>query len=68
MGFDLLVEVAELGVAVGILFALQGLGVALQAETLGAQHIGHGVGTDTVSLGGEFVGQVAGGECRPAQW
>ena len=39
----LLVEVAELGVAVGVLAALDGLGVGLQAETLLAQQPGHGV-------------------------
>jgi hypothetical protein len=32
MGLDLLVEVAELGIPVGVLLAFQGFGVALQAE------------------------------------
>jgi hypothetical protein len=34
MVFDLVVEVAELPVTVRVLFALDGLGVALQAEPL----------------------------------
>ena len=39
----LVVDVGELGVAVGVLAALDGLGVGLQAETLFAQQPGHGV-------------------------
>ena len=49
---DLLVEVAELGVAVGVLAALDGLGVGLQAEALLVQQVGHRVGADPVPLRG----------------
>jgi hypothetical protein len=68
VGLDLLVDVTELGVPVGILFTFQGLGVALQAEALSPQQVGDRVGGDPVSLGGEFACQVAGRERCPPQW
>jgi hypothetical protein len=63
----LLVEVAELGVAVGMLGALDGLGVGLQAEALLAQQPGHRVRTDPVPGPGQLGGQPAGGQRGPAQ-
>ena len=44
----LLVEVAELGVAVGVLAALDGLGVGLQGKALLTQQLGHRVRTHPV--------------------
>jgi hypothetical protein len=56
---DLVVDVAELGVAVGMLTTLDGLGVGLQAEALGLEQPGHGVGRDRMPLAGQLFGQVA---------
>ena len=52
MVLGLLVEVAELGVAVRVLGALDGLGVALQAEALLAQQVADGVGATPCALAG----------------
>ena len=67
MAFDLLVEVAELGVPVRALLALDRLGVALQAEALLAQQFGDGVPADPVSGRGQFPRQVAQRLRCPAQ-
>ena len=67
MGFDLLVDVPELRVAVRVPLALDGLGVALQAEPLGPQQVTDGVGADPVALAGQLRRQVAGGLHRPPQ-
>jgi len=64
---SLLVEVAELGVAVGVLGARQGLGRALQPVALLAQQPPHGVVADWMALGGERLGQLPGGLAGPAQ-
>jgi hypothetical protein len=63
----LVVEVGELGVAVGMLTAFEGLGVGLQAETLRAQQPRDRVRPDPVSGCGQFAGQLAGGQRRPTQ-
>jgi hypothetical protein len=60
VGFDLLADVAELGVPVRVPLALEGLGVALQAEPLGPQQVPDGVGTDRVALAGQLAREVAG--------
>ncbi|MDQ1013320.1 hypothetical protein QFZ82_007805 [Streptomyces sp. V4I23] len=52
---------------VRVLPALDGLGVALQAEALLAQHVGEGVGGYPLALAGEIGGQVARGLRRPPQ-
>ena len=67
MRFRLLVEVAELGIAVGVLGALQGLERALQPVALLAQQPAHGVVADRMALGGERLGQLPGGLAGPAQ-
>jgi hypothetical protein len=64
---SLLVEVAELGVTVGMLGALQGLGRALQPVALLAQQPGDGVVADRMALRGERLSQLAGGLAGPAQ-
>jgi hypothetical protein len=53
---SLLVEVAELGVTVGMLAALQGLGRALQPVALLLEQPPHGVVADRMALGGERLG------------
>ena len=68
MLLGLLIEVAELGVPVGVLGALQGLERALQPEALLAQQPAHGVVADRMPLGGECIGQLPGGLTGPAQW
>ena len=67
VGRGLIVEVAKLRVAVRVLVALDGFGVALQAETLLAQQIADGVGGDLVPGPGQLVGQRSGRFRRPAQ-
>ena len=64
---DLGVEVAELGVPVGVLATLGDLGVGLQAEPLRAQHPGHRPVGHRMPAGGERVGEVAGRLRRPHQ-
>src|SRR3954466_11158111 len=54
------VEVAELGVPVGTLGALEGLGVGLQAEAMLAQQPGHRVRADPVTRAAQLGGQPAG--------
>jgi len=63
----LLVEVAELGVPVRVLFALQGLGIRLQTEAGPAQEVSDGVGAHAVALPGQRRGQRTGGLGRPPQ-
>jgi len=58
---DAVVDVPELGVAVRMLLALDGLGARLQAEPLCTQQAGHHVSGDPVPLAGEVSGEVAGG-------
>ncbi len=60
VSLDLLDDVPELRVPVRVPPALDGLGVALQAEPLGPQQVTHGVGADPVTLAGELGRQVAG--------
>ena len=67
MGLDLLVDVPELRIAVRVPLALDGLGVALQAEPLGPQQVTNGVGADPVTLAGQLRRQVAGQLGRPPQ-
>jgi hypothetical protein len=64
---SLLVEVAELGVTVGVLGALQGLGRTLQPVALLLEQPADGVVADRVPLGGERLGQLPGGLAGPAQ-
>ena len=60
-GADLVVDIAELGVSVGVLAALDGLGVALQAvPQRPAQQPPDAVVGDSVALAAQLVGQVAG--------
>jgi hypothetical protein len=65
--FDLLVDVPELGVPVRVPLALEGLGVALQAEAFGSQQVAHRVRGDLVAPAGQLARQVAGGLRRPPQ-
>src|SRR6266498_1498542 len=65
MRFDLIVDVAELAIAVRVLGAFDGLGVCLQAEVLLTQQISDRVGTDPVTLPGQLRSQRAGGLGRP---
>ena len=67
VGLDLLVDVPELRVPVRVPLALDGLGVALQAEPLRPQQVADGVGADPVALAGQLVRQVAGRLRRPPQ-
>jgi hypothetical protein len=61
MRLGLLIQVAELGIPVGVLGALQGLERALQPVALLAQQPPHGVVADPMALGGERLGQLPGG-------
>lgn len=63
----LLVEVAELGIPVRVLAALDRLGFNLQAEAFRPQQIGNGVGTDAVPGPGQLPRERAGGLHRPPQ-
>ena len=67
VGLDLLVDVPELRIAVRVPLALDGLGVALQAEPLGPQQVTDGVGADPVALAGQLGRQVAGRLRGPPQ-
>ena len=58
MGFDLLVEVAELGIPVGVLGAFEGLDVGPQAEPFPLQQPAHRRGRDPMPLPGQLLGQV----------
>src|SRR5260370_34804322 len=66
MGLDLPADVAELRVPVRVPLALDGLGVALQAEPLRPQQVTHAVGADPVALAGALARPVAGGLASPA--
>jgi hypothetical protein len=67
MRASLLVEVAELGVTVGMLGALQGLDRALQPVALLLEQPPDGVVADRMALRGERLGQLPGGLAGPAQ-
>lgn len=67
MRFDLIVDVAELAIAVGVLGAFDGLGACLQAEAFLTQQVGHHIGADPVSLTAQLVSQLAGRGGRPPQ-
>jgi hypothetical protein len=62
-----LVEIAELGIPVGMLSTLDRFGIALQAETLSTQQIGHRVRADAMPLAGQLGGQPPGRLDRPPQ-
>jgi hypothetical protein len=64
---SLLVEVAELGVTVGMLGALQGLDGALQPVALLGEQPADGVVADRMALRGERRSQFPGGLARPGQ-
>jgi hypothetical protein len=67
MDLRLLVEVAELGVPVGMLGALQGLGRMLQPVALLLQQPPHGVVADPMPGRGQCLGQLPGGLAGPPQ-
>jgi len=67
MDLGLLVEVAELGITVGVVGALQGLDRALQPIALLLEQPPHRVVADRMPLGGERLGQLPGGLAGPAQ-
>jgi hypothetical protein len=60
-------DVAELGVPVGVLRALDGAGVALQAEVLPPQQVSDGIRRHRVSLDGQLGRQLARRFRRPPQ-
>src|SRR5215831_18114738 len=64
----LLVEVVELGVAVGMLSALHGLDVGLEAVALFLQHDADRASADRVTAAGEGQRERAGALAGPAQW
>src|SRR5215218_9394176 len=64
---DLLVEVTELGIPVGVLGAFECLGVGLQAEHFPLQQSTHRRGGDRMSLPCELLGQVPQRFGRPPQ-
>jgi len=67
MGLHLLVDVAELRVAIGMLLALQRLGGSLQAEAVLPQQPAHRGRGHRVTLSAQFLGQMPQRLCRPAQ-
>jgi hypothetical protein len=67
MGLDLLVDVGELGIAVGMLLAFQRLSGALQAEATAAKKVAHGGRGDRMALRGQLGGQMPQRLRRPAQ-
>jgi hypothetical protein len=67
MGLGLLVQIAELGVPVGVPGALQGLDRALQPGALLLEQPPDGVVADRMALGGKRLGQLPGGPASPAQ-
>ena len=65
---DLVIDIAELGVTVGVLGALQRLGVALQAVAqLGRQQPRHAVMRHPVPPGAQLTSQIAGRTGSPPQ-
>jgi hypothetical protein len=64
---DLFVEVAELGIPVGVLGALERLDVGLQAEPFPLQPSAHRRGRDRMPLPGQLLGQVPQRLGRPPQ-
>jgi hypothetical protein len=56
---DLFVEIAKLRIPIRVLLAFQRFGVALQAETLGAQQVGHSIRRDPLAGQGQFLSQLA---------
>lgn len=67
MVFDLLIEVAELGIAVGMLRAFEGLGIGLQAETLLDEELAYRRRRDPVTLPGQLLSQMPQRLGRPPQ-
>jgi hypothetical protein len=67
VGLDLPVYVAELAVPVRVLLALNGLGVALQAEALAPQKVPDGIGRHLVALSGQLGREHPGRLRRPPQ-
>jgi hypothetical protein len=67
MVLDLLVEVAELGIPVGVLDAFQRLDVGLEAEPFPLQQSAHRRGGDRMALPGQLLGQVPQRLGRPPQ-
>jgi hypothetical protein len=67
MLLDLLVDVAELGIPIRVLCALQGLGGGLQAEAVLSQQPADGGRRDDMALLGELLGKVPQRLRRPAQ-
>ena len=65
--FDLLVDVAELCIPVGVLPALQSLGTGLQAEALPLQQPADSRSGDRVPLPGQLLCEIAQGLGGPAQ-
>ena len=65
--FDLLVEVTELGIPVGVLGAFEGLDVGLEAEPFPLQQSTHRRGGDRMSLPCELLGHVPQRLGRPPQ-
>jgi hypothetical protein len=63
----LFVEVAELGIPIGVLGAFERLDVGLQAEPFPLQQSAHRRGRDRVSLPGQLLGQVPQRLGRPPQ-
>src|SRR5258708_40116849 len=67
MGTGLLTDVAELRVPVGVLAALDGLGVALQAEPLRPQQVSDRISAGLMALAGQVPRQLASRLRRPPQ-
>jgi hypothetical protein len=67
MVLDLVVEVAELGIPVGVLGAFQRLDVGLQAEPFPLQQSAHRRGRDRMALPGQLLGQMPQRLGRPPQ-
>jgi hypothetical protein len=67
MVLDLVVEVAELGIPIGVLGAFQRLDVGLQAEPFPLQQSAHRRGRDRMALPGELLGQMPQRLGRPPQ-
>jgi hypothetical protein len=67
MVLDLLVEVAKLGIPIGVLRAFQRLGVGLEAEAMLPQQLADRGRRHRMSLAGELIGQVPQRLGRPPQ-